>query len=73
MRIRVQVLIESNQEAAPLHAEEVACFERNQLTPETLGLRLDEAKQMLASVCRTAEQVQALPATSRIQGTSPEA
>src|SRR6266487_1210271 len=50
MRIRVQVLIESDQEAAPLHVEEVACFERDQLTPETLGLRLDEAKQMLASV-----------------------
>src|SRR5450755_196269 len=50
MRIRVQVLIESDQEATPLHIEEVACFERDQLTPETLGLRLSEAKQMLASV-----------------------
>jgi len=50
MRIRVQVLIESDQEAAPLHVEEVACFERNQLSPETLGLQLDEAKQMLAGV-----------------------
>ena len=50
MRIRVQVLIESDQEVAPLHVEEVVCFERDQLTPETLGLRLDEAKQMLASV-----------------------
>jgi len=44
------VLIESDQEVAPLHAEEVACFERQQLTPETLGLRLEEAKQMLANV-----------------------
>ncbi|HET8843189.1 MAG TPA: ISKra4 family transposase [Ktedonobacteraceae bacterium] len=50
MRIRVQVLIESDQEAVPLHVEEIACFEREQLTPETLGLRLEEAKQMLASV-----------------------
>ena len=50
MRIRIQVLIESDQEVAPLHAEEVACFERQQLTPETLGLRLEEAKQMLANV-----------------------
>ncbi len=50
MRIRVQVLIESDQEATPLHVEEVACFERDQLAPETLGLRLDEAKQMLAGV-----------------------
>ncbi len=46
MRIRVQVLIESDQEATPPHVEEVACFERDQLSPETLGLRLDEAKQM---------------------------
>jgi len=60
MRIRVQVLIESDQEAAPLHVEEVVCFERNQLTPETLGLRLDEAKQMLAGVqqAMTAQQVE---------------
>ncbi len=50
MRIRVQVLIESDQEAAPLHVEEVACFERGSPSPETLGLRLDEAKQILAGV-----------------------
>lgn len=50
MRIRVQVLIESDQEAAPLCVEEVACFERGELTPETLGLQLSEAKQVLASV-----------------------
>jgi hypothetical protein len=61
MRIRVQVLIESDQEAAPLHVEEVACLEREQLTPETLGLRLEEAKQMLASVQQvmTGSQVEA--------------
>lgn len=60
MRIRVQVLIESDQEAAPLHMEEVACFERDQLAPETLGLRLEEAKQMLAGVQQvmTAQQVE---------------
>jgi hypothetical protein len=50
MRIRVQVLIESDQEATPPHIEEVVCFERGPLSPETLGLRLDEAKQMLAGV-----------------------
>ena len=50
MRIRVQVIIESDQETTPLHSEEVACFERGALTPETLGLRLCEAKQLLASV-----------------------
>jgi len=60
MRIRVQVIIESDQETTPLHSEEVACFERGALTPETLGLRLCEAKQLLASVQQvmTAQQVE---------------
>ena len=50
MRIRIQVIIEADQEATPACIKEVACFERGPLSPETLGLRLDEAKQMLASV-----------------------
>ncbi len=60
MRIRVYVLIESDQEATPPHVEEVACFERDHLSPETLGLRLDEAKQMLAGVQQvmTAQQIE---------------
>jgi hypothetical protein len=60
MRIRVQVIIESDRETVPPHVEEVACFERGALLPETLGLRLDEAKQMLASVQQvmTAHQVE---------------
>jgi hypothetical protein len=41
MRIRVQVIIELEQETASPHVEEVACLERGELTPETLGLRLD--------------------------------
>jgi hypothetical protein len=61
MRIRIQVLIEPDQESVvPPHIEEVACFERGPLSPETLGLRLDEAKQMLAGVqqAMTASQVE---------------
>ena len=60
MRIRVHVLIESDQEATPPHVEEVACFERDHLSPATLGLRLDEAKQMLAGVQQvmTAQQIE---------------
>ncbi|MBV9688904.1 MAG: ISKra4 family transposase [Ktedonobacteraceae bacterium] len=60
MRIRVQVIIESDQETAPAYVEEVACFERGPLSPETLGLRLCEAKQMLATVQQimTAHQVE---------------
>src|SRR5258708_572583 len=61
MRIRVQVIIEADQESAiPVHIEEVACLERGPLSPETLGLRLDEAKQMLAGVQQvmTAQQIE---------------
>lgn len=60
MRIRVQMIIETDQETTPLHVEEVACFERGTLTPETPGLRLDEAKQVLAGVQQvmTAQQVE---------------
>ncbi len=50
MRIRVQVLIESGEEALRLRTEEAACFERNQLSKDSLGLRLEEAKQVLAGV-----------------------
>lgn len=60
MRIRIQVIIESDQEATPALVEEVACFERGPLSPETLGLRLDEAKQVLAQIQQvmTAQQVE---------------
>lgn len=60
MRIRVQVILESDQAATPPHVEEIACFERGSLSPETLGLRLSEAKQMLASVqqAMTSQQVE---------------
>src|SRR5438552_2179776 len=50
MRIRIQVIIEADQEVTPPHIEEVACFERGPLSPETLGLQLSEAKQLLAGV-----------------------
>jgi hypothetical protein len=60
MRVRIQVIIEADQEATPPHIEEVACFERGPLSPETFGLRLSEAKQMLAGVQQvmTAQQVE---------------
>jgi hypothetical protein len=60
MRIRVQIIIEADQETALPHVEEAACFERGVITPETLGLRLDEAKQILTSVQQvmTAQQVE---------------
>lgn len=60
MRIRIQVVIEADQEATPACVEEVACFERGLLSPETFGLRLEEAKQILAGVQQvmTTQQVE---------------
>ena len=60
MRIRIQVIIEADQETTHTCVKEVACFERGPLSPETLGLRLDEAKQMLAGVQQvmSAQQVE---------------
>ena len=60
MRIRIQVIIEADHEATATCVEEVACFERGSLSPEMLGLRLEEAKQLLAGVqhIMTAQQVE---------------
>jgi hypothetical protein len=58
MRIRVQVIIESDQEATPEYIEEVACFRRGTLSPETLGLQLSEAKQILAGVQQVMTEIQ---------------
>ena len=49
MRIRVQIIIESDQEADPAHVEEVVCFVRGVLTPETLGLRLDDISKEIVN------------------------
>src|SRR5207237_458853 len=60
MHIRIQVIIEADHETMATCVEEVACFERGSLSPETLGLQLDEAKQLLAGVqhIMTAQQVE---------------
>jgi hypothetical protein len=49
MKIRIQVVIES-EAGAPEVVEEVACVERGTLQPETLGLTLAEAKDVLQGV-----------------------
>jgi len=58
MRIRVQVVVEPDDERAVL-VHEVAHLERTILQAETLGLRLEEAKDLLAQVqdVMVAEQV----------------
>ena len=49
MRMRIQVVIESDNHDTPI-TDEVACIQRGDLTPETLGLTLAEAKDLLANV-----------------------
>ena len=49
MKVRIQVVIESDNHDTPI-TDEVACIQRGDLTPETLGLTLAEAKDLLANV-----------------------
>jgi len=50
MKMRVQVILEQDNERV---VEEVACLQRGDLSPESLGLSLAEVKQLLAAVQRT--------------------
>jgi hypothetical protein len=52
MKVKIQVVIESDNHEAPI-TEEVACIQRGELTPETLGMTLAEAKDLLANVQAT--------------------
>jgi Zn finger protein HypA/HybF involved in hydrogenase expression len=55
MKIKIQVVIEDDDNTAQLVVEEVAGLERStlHLSPETLGLSLSEAKEILARVQTT--------------------
>ncbi len=47
MQLKVQIIIESDDDAPPI-IEEIACFEREEATPATLGVTLAKAKDLLA-------------------------
>jgi hypothetical protein len=49
MKVKVQVIIEREGEDTPI-VEEVACLCRGDLLPETLGLTLQEGKELLAQI-----------------------
>ena len=49
MKVKVQVIIEREGEDIPI-VEEVACLCRGDLLPETLGLTLQEGKELLAQI-----------------------
>jgi hypothetical protein len=52
MKVKIQVVIESDNHETSI-TEEVACIQREGLTPETLGMTLAEAKDLLANVQTT--------------------
>lgn len=58
MKVRIQVVIESENNEIPI-TEEVACIHRGDLAPETLGITLAEAKDLLANVQATMVKQQA--------------
>lgn len=49
MRMKIQIVMESDSHDTPI-TEEIACIQRGDLAPETLGLTLAEAKDLLANV-----------------------
>lgn len=49
MKVKIQVIIESEGNETPI-TDEIASLQREDLTAETLGLTLAEAKELLASV-----------------------
>src|SRR6476620_2999810 len=62
MKIKIQVIIEptsQDQEDQPQVVEEITLLERDTLLPETLGLNLAEAKEIMAGIQNvlTTEQV----------------
>jgi hypothetical protein len=58
MKISVQVSIQADDEA-PTVVHEVCTLDRGALAPDTMGLRLDEAKDLIASVQETMVTAQA--------------
>ena len=49
MKMKIQIVVESDNHDTPI-TEEIACIQRGDLAPETLGLTLAEAKELLANV-----------------------
>ncbi len=49
MKVKIQIVIESDNYDTPI-TDEIACIQREDLTPETLGMTLSEAKDLLANI-----------------------
>ena len=46
---KIQIVIESDNYGTPI-TDEIACIQREDLAPETLGMTLAEAKDLLANI-----------------------
>ena len=49
MKVKIQIVIESDNYGTPI-TDEIACIQREDLAPETLGMTLAEAKDLLANI-----------------------
>lgn len=50
MKVRIQVIIQHDDETSETIVEEIGCLQRGDARPETLGLTLDEGKALLGSI-----------------------
>ena len=55
MKIKVQLIVEYEDDEEPV-VEEIGCLCRGDLLPETLGLTLQEGKDLLAKIQSTMDQ-----------------
>jgi hypothetical protein len=67
MKVTVQVVLDTDDESCPTVVREVFSLQRGALTPDTLGLHLAEAKDLLGAVQQTLVEAQAQAAvTARV-------
>jgi hypothetical protein len=64
MKVTVQVMIDTDDESCPTVVREVFSLQRGVLTPDTLGLHLAEAKDLLGAVQQTLVEAQAQAAVT---------
>ena len=74
MKVTVHVQVESEQMDVPL-TEQILCLQRDELTPQNLGLTLDEGKTLLANLQTQMAQIQTeqyIERAHRAHGGDPE-
>jgi hypothetical protein len=70
IKVRIQVIVEHDDGYETELVEEVGCLQRGDLLPESLGMSLDEGKQLLANMqrCIVQQQIEAFIAKQRYCG-----